>query len=662
MATITKWEPFGVSLNITATGGTVTRTSATQFTVKINASWETHYSGAKTNYGMTASSGGGSATINKFGTKASSGSGTFTGTYSVSGYGSTTKTITVAFRNFNSDNGNSATKNVSFSVSVPAWTSYTIKYNANGGSGAPSAQTKWRGVNLTISSTKPTRKGYTFQGWSLTQNGSVYYKPGATCGKDEDLTLHAVWKAGTYTVTFNANGGSLGNVPQTQTKTHDVNLTLTTAKPTRTNYNFKGWGTSASSTTVSYSPGDSYTSNSSITLHAIWELGYTKPRITGVTIYRCDTNQNPTDEGVYASVQFKWATDLTITGVKIEVKKTTDTTWYSTTNTSVSGTSGTFKARISASSGDDYAFDTESAYQIRVTVSDGSDTAHSTTVLKTLPSICLPIDIKAEGKGVSFGKVATTKDLVASAWSIGVGNKEAYGDSNTGVLIHKEGYIHLQRSTASGGKPYIGFLIDDDASVDGALTTRANIRYNKDTDQLEFIDAGGYKFGNDVYLTGGSSAAIKALRVTSSNQLMVGKGSYDVGAPTYIYGRDIYLYVKSAGAHYYPYYAVNDSISISIATAGYLTNGSKDVSFIVPLSKPIIGNPAVTVATVNGFTLRQGTKYTHGSSATQAVSPASYSASIKPGGVYILASFSTTTNATNNDAIGINWSGTITFS
>ena len=57
MATITKWTPFGVALDITATGGTVTRTSATKFTVKINASWETYYSGAQTNYGMTASSG-----------------------------------------------------------------------------------------------------------------------------------------------------------------------------------------------------------------------------------------------------------------------------------------------------------------------------------------------------------------------------------------------------------------------------------------------------------------------------------------------------------------------------------------------------------------------------------------------------------------------------
>ena len=49
------------------------------------------------------------------------------------------------------------------SVTLPAHT-YTISYNANGGSGAPSAQTKTHGKNLTLSSTKPTSPGHTFKG------------------------------------------------------------------------------------------------------------------------------------------------------------------------------------------------------------------------------------------------------------------------------------------------------------------------------------------------------------------------------------------------------------------------------------------------------------------------------------------------------------------
>ena len=150
MATVSKWTPFGVALDITATPGTVTRTSATQFKVVINASWETYYSGALTKYGMTATSGGQTATITAFtGNSVSSGRASFTGTYSINGNGAATKTITVTFRNFN-DLGDAATKNVTFNVSVPAWTSYKITFNANGGTGAPAAQTKWHGHDGTF--------------------------------------------------------------------------------------------------------------------------------------------------------------------------------------------------------------------------------------------------------------------------------------------------------------------------------------------------------------------------------------------------------------------------------------------------------------------------------------------------------------------------------
>lgn len=282
MATVSKWTPFGVALDLTATGSTVTRKSATQYTVKINASWETYYSGAKTNYGMTASSGGSSVNLNTFGTKSSGGSGSFTGTYSISGNGSSTKTITVTFKNYEEDwQGNvteSATKTVNFSVTVPAWTSYTVKYNANGGSGAPSSQTKWKDQNLTLSSTKPTRTGYTFQGWGTSASDtSVNYAAGASYTSNASVTLYAIWKAVTYTVKYNANGGS--GAPSSQTKTYGKTLTLSNTIPVRTSvddngtlteYTFKGWSTSSTSTSVAYKSGANYTANANITLYAVW--------------------------------------------------------------------------------------------------------------------------------------------------------------------------------------------------------------------------------------------------------------------------------------------------------------------------------------------------------------------------------------------------------
>ena len=72
-----------------------------------------------------------------------------------------------------------------------------------------------------------------------------------------------------YSVDFDANGGS--GAPSSQTKTHGVNLTLSNTKPTRTNYTFQGWATSASATSAAYQPGATYTGNGNVTLYAVWK-------------------------------------------------------------------------------------------------------------------------------------------------------------------------------------------------------------------------------------------------------------------------------------------------------------------------------------------------------------------------------------------------------
>lgn len=401
MATVSKWTPFGVALDVTATGGTVTRTSATQYTVKINVSWETYYSGAQTNYGMTAASGGVTHTISAFnGTKRSSGSGSFTGTYSISGNGSATKTITVTFRNFNTDNGDSATKNVTFNVTVPAWTSYTISYNANGGSGAPSSQTKWKDQTLTLSTAKPTRTGHTFLGWSTSSTAtSATYSAGGSYTANSAATLYAVWKANTYTVSYNANGGS--GAPANQTKTYGKTLTLSSTKPTRTNYNFKGWGTSSSAKTVSYAAGASYTNNAAITLYAIWEVAYVKPRISNLSIVRCNSTGTADDEGQNGLIGFDWECDLTVSSIVIKWKLPSATTWTSATVTA-SGTSGAVSHVIGSN-----ALSSESSYDVHITVSDNSGSSYATG---TLTSMKFVVDVLAGGKGIAFGKTAELED------------------------------------------------------------------------------------------------------------------------------------------------------------------------------------------------------------------------------------------------------------
>ena len=82
-----------------------------------------------------------------------------------------------------------------FVVNGPV-TTYTITYNANGGSGAPASQTKYQNQNLTLSSTKPTRSGYTFLGWSTSSTATTAtYAPGDTYTTNASATLYAVWRS-----------------------------------------------------------------------------------------------------------------------------------------------------------------------------------------------------------------------------------------------------------------------------------------------------------------------------------------------------------------------------------------------------------------------------------------------------------------------------------
>ena len=74
-------------------------------------------------------------------------------------------------------------------------TTYTVSYNANGGSGAPSAQTKTKDVSLTLSMTRPTRAGYNFLGWATSSSAaSAQYQPGSTYTANANITLYAVWE------------------------------------------------------------------------------------------------------------------------------------------------------------------------------------------------------------------------------------------------------------------------------------------------------------------------------------------------------------------------------------------------------------------------------------------------------------------------------------
>ena len=152
-------------------------------------------------------------------------------------------------------------------------TIYDVNYDVNGGSGTIPSQTKAHGTALTLTSTKPTRadvsggsytvtlnanggsvspssltaartNSYTFKNWNTVADGSgTSYNAGASYTANAAATLYAQWTSSTTTAA----------------------VTLPT--PTRDGYTFKGWGTSSSATS---GVTGSYTPNENVTLYAVW--------------------------------------------------------------------------------------------------------------------------------------------------------------------------------------------------------------------------------------------------------------------------------------------------------------------------------------------------------------------------------------------------------
>ena len=159
----------------------------------------------------------------------------------------------------------------------------SITYNTGGGSSVSSTTgyqiwnqygNTYNHPTLTISSTRPTRTGYTFEGWSTSSSATtVNYDPGdsytfsRTYTQSASVTLYAVWERISYTITYNSNGGS-GTMSPT-TKYYGESVTLRANTFTRTGYRFSGWATSSTGSVV-YDDQDTYTANASDTLYAVW--------------------------------------------------------------------------------------------------------------------------------------------------------------------------------------------------------------------------------------------------------------------------------------------------------------------------------------------------------------------------------------------------------
>ena len=163
---------------------------------------------------------------------------------------------------------------------TPVWeaNTYTVTFNSDGG-------TVYQPISYTIENTvtlpKPVKNGYTFAGWSVILHDEEYNWTASGYSGNQSLsgmygsvTLKANWTKTGYTVTFNANGGTV-SVPSLPYDIESGTPNLPT--PVKNGYSFNGWTVEHTDAAASWTVGTVYTdalpagNYGSLTLKAQWK-------------------------------------------------------------------------------------------------------------------------------------------------------------------------------------------------------------------------------------------------------------------------------------------------------------------------------------------------------------------------------------------------------
>ena len=164
-----------------------------------------------------------------------------------------------------------------------------ITFYKNDGSNTNTTQTVTTGVTSTLNPNTFTREGYIFSGWNTNSSGTGnnYSDGGSITPTTSTVKLYAKWTPITYSIFYDANGGS-GAMRDT-TATYDTSITLRGNSFTREGYKFINWNTKRDGTGTSYSNKESVLNLTNqdgaiITLYAQWEEYNVTYEITGYTV------------------------------------------------------------------------------------------------------------------------------------------------------------------------------------------------------------------------------------------------------------------------------------------------------------------------------------------------------------------------------------------
>lgn len=294
-----------------------------------------------------------------------------------------------------------------YNVSIMAKTSYIVSFNNNvktsdpytsSVSNMPSSQTKWYNENLTLSSTKPTRTGYTFKGWNTNKDSTTAsVQPGAIYSGNAAVTYYAIWQINTHTITYNANGGSGG--PSSITKNYGQAQTISSIKPIRMNYDFKGWSLSQNGD-VQYTEGQTISDYANHTLYAVWKYRTDLPTISNIILEHANQEGNNDEYGSSLNISFTVYATRKIKSISISANIPN----INDININYGSSENKYTENYNNTIFIDKILPTNN-YNISIIVIDHDNGLTKITQTLQKTSI-MPIDILNEGKGIAFGKVA----------------------------------------------------------------------------------------------------------------------------------------------------------------------------------------------------------------------------------------------------------------
>ncbi len=138
------------------------------------------------------------------------------------------------------------------------WTAntYTVAYDANGGSGTTEPSSHTYGAAKALTANGFAKTGYTFAGWNTNAEGTgtdyanLAEVTNLTGTNGATVTLYVKWTANAYTVAYDANGGTGTTEPSAHT--YDAAKVLTANGFVKTGYSFAGWNTMANGSGTIY--------------------------------------------------------------------------------------------------------------------------------------------------------------------------------------------------------------------------------------------------------------------------------------------------------------------------------------------------------------------------------------------------------------------------